>query len=1178
MSKASQCPSTVGEKPERKAKRALPRSAATGKQYWRGLEELADTPEFRERLEREFPAFASELLGESRRHFLKVMGASLALAGVGTVAGCRRPEHRILPYTETPEDVIPGKPLFYATAMPLPGGGAEGILVETHEGRPTKIEGNPLHPVNQGKSSLRSQASILDLYDPERLTGPSRRDGDERVASSWAEYLEIAGAHFRSYDATGGEGLAFLVEKQSSPSRDAMRDRIRSKWPNAKWLPYEPIDDEQGIEASRLAFGSPHREVFSLGRAKVILAVERELLGNDGHEGTLPDSRGYASGRRVLEANAEMSRVYAIESNMTMTGGAADHRLRVNTSEVGPVFAALARAVLSKMGVGAGLSSLRNALSSFESLPGDLGVGADWIDAVADDLVEAGGESLVAVGPSQPSNVRALGHAINAALEAVGTTVRYIPMSEDEATSSLESIRALSRDIEGGTIKTLVVLGANPVYDAPADLGFAEKYRSVQTTIHLGLREDETAHASTWRLNRAHYLETWSDVRAADGTMSVVQPMIRPLAYETQGGEPGRGDLEVLALALGESTTDPYEIVQRTWRQGPLSGAGDFRRGWRRTLHDGLLAGSTQRGSSPRPDMGAISSAVSRIAPPSTGLEAVFRACPKVHDGRFANNGWLQELAHPISKMTWDNPILISPAKAAELNLRDGQMVRLGVNGRTLEAPVFRLPGLGDRTVIIELGYGRTKCGPVANGTGFDTYAVRTVNAMRHATGIELEKIGGRVDLACIQTHWSMEGRPIIQEADLGAWNRHHEAEKVKDAYGREKTLRFGERLGLLSHTPANIDVYRGVITDQSLAFRDSPDRPRPQWGMAIDLSTCSGCSACTIACQAENNIPVVGKPEVLKGREMSWIRVDRYFGSPDSVDTGDFTGDFGSSGPYTGGRLEGDVDMMVQPVACVHCENAPCETVCPVNATIHDEEGLNVMSYNRCIGTRYCSNNCPYKVRRFNYFDYATKKPHGDYVGKELLGGIVTNQNWIPPRLRERIEAGKGELRIMQYNPNVTVRERGVMEKCTYCIQRIHEARLESKLQDFDHIPDGMFQTACQQACPTESIFFGDIDDPNSEVRRVRDNGRSYGLLGYLNTKPRTNHLVRLRNPNPRLREPVVDPFHHAHGNGHGDGGDNGHGGGQSDEGHVMSLPVLNSSSRRAVASVARTIVGGGA
>ncbi|MEC9373839.1 MAG: 4Fe-4S dicluster domain-containing protein, partial [Planctomycetota bacterium] len=1114
----------------------------------------------------------SELLGESRRTFLKVMSASLALAGVALMPGCRRPEHKIMPYARDPEHIIPGKALYYATAMACTAGSAEGLLVETHDGRPTKIEGNPLHAVNNGKSSVHAQAAILDLYDPERLGGPTRLESGERTSETWQAFADFAQRHFQKFDSAQGRGLAFLVEKSNSPSRAAMRDRMKQRWPQAKWLPYEAIDNEASIEGSRAAFGAPHRELLSLEKASVIVAIDRDFLTPIDGEGSLADSRGYAAGRRVLGPDDPMSRVYAVESMMTLTGGAADHRLRLNAGEIAPFTAALANAVLSRLGGSAGgASALRSAVAQFESAPSDMNVDANWLDAVAEDLVEHQGRSVVLAGAGQPPAVHAITHALNAALGNAGETVRYLPLETDEAASSLESIRTLSRDIDSGSVDTLVVIGGNPVYDAPADLNFAEKYGRVATTIHLGVEMNETGAASTWRLNRAHSLESWSDVRAVDGSLSVIQPMIRPLAFETHGGEPGRSELETIALIIGDTTTDGYEIVRRTWREGPLARDGGFEGAWRRVLHDGVLSGSQSRAGGVRVDFNSVAGAAREIEPASGGLQAVIRPSPLMFDGRFANNGWLQELAHPVTKVAWDNPVLLSPAKAKELRINDGDMVRVTVDGRSLDIAAFRLPGIADDTIVLELGYGREHVGPVGQKAGFNTFALRGTGSMRRASGVQIEKVGGKYEIACIQTHWSMEGRPILLEADVQAWRKHHEAIVQKDTYGRKKRLDFSERLTLDAHTPANIDVYEGIITEQQHLYQESP-----QWGMTIDLSTCSGCSACTIACQAENNIPVVGKPEVAKGREMSWIRVDRYFGAADEVGPGQFGAEFGDGGPYTGGRLSGDVDMMVQPMACVHCENAPCETVCPVNATVHDEEGLNVMAYNRCIGTRYCSNNCPYKVRRFNYFDYATKKLHGDYVGKELLGDVVQNQHWIPPRLRERIEKGAGELRIMQYNPNVTVRERGVMEKCTYCIQRIQEARLESKVEKLDRIPDGFFQVACQQACPTESIVFGDIASESSKVSQMRANGRSYEVLAYLNTKPRTSHMLRLRNPNPRIRPPVEDPFHHG---GHGDhNGHNGHGDDHSqdahsrrEEGHLMSLPVLSSSTSRVAGAMAR-------
>jgi len=1180
MSKHEQCPSTNGKKPVRRARQPMPRSGATGRAYWRGLDELADTPEFRERLEREFPAFASELSGESRRTFLKLMGASLALAGVGAMPGCRRPDHKILAYNEMPEDVIPGKALFYASVLPRVGGGGAGVLVETHEGRPTKIEGNPLHPIVRGKSDAAHQAVILDLYDPLRLEPSTRLVNGERRPTTWSEFDNFAGPHFEQFDQSGGRGLVFLVEKHSSPSLDAMRERIRSRWPRAKWLPYSPIDDEAGLEATRSLFGRPMRERLSLESASIVLSIDHDFLSTTESRATLADVRGFTAGRRVIEPTDEMNRLYAVESMMTLTGGMADHRARVKPSMVGPFLAAIASRVVER--AGDGMNGLRSAISGVAGAAGDAPVDPAFIDAVVEDLLANRGRSVVLVGDAQPASVRALGMALNEALGAVGPIVRYVPLEGDAAASSLESIRTLSSDIDAGSVSTLVVVGANPVYDAPADLDIAGKFEGVPTTITLAHVENETGARSSWRLQRAHWLETWFDVRAEDGTLSVGQPMIRPLAYETAGDEGGRGDLETLARLLGDETTDPYEIVRRTWRSGPLAG-GDFEKKWRRVLHDGLLAGSERRGLTPSVNASRAAQMSGRIQPPSDAFECVIKPCPKVMDGRFANNGWMQENPHPVTKMAWDNPLLLSPKQAEEMNLTDGDMVRVTIDGRSVEMAVFRVPGLADQTCALELGYGRTHSGPVGEGVGFDVYPLRASGAMSIARDVTIEKIAGSYPLACAQTHWSMEGRPMIVEADVPALRAHHEPLHMEDSYGREKTLRFAERFTTLAHTPANVDIYDGVLQEQTHTYEE-----RPQWGMTIDLNTCNGCGACTIACQSENNIPVVGKQEVAKGREMHWIRIDRYFARAD-VEEGESREReprFGTAGPYTGGRVEGDVDMLVQPVACVHCENAPCETVCPVNATVHDEAGLNVMAYNRCIGTRYCSNNCPYKVRRFNYFDYATKRFFGgDYVGKDVIGGLVTNKHFVPPRLRQRMEEGSGELKILQYNPNVTVRERGVMEKCTYCIQRIHEARLETKLQGMDHIPDGFFQVACQQACPADAIVFGDILDPLSKVRALQDNPRGYGLLGYLATKPRTHHLARLRNPHPAIRRPTVDPFHHgAHEEDDaGDAGGEAHSrvggaGGlffehaREGEGRRLSLRVLSEGARAA----ARTSIGG--
>ncbi len=1175
MSNTKQCPSTVDTKSPDAGEHRLPLNASTGKTYWRGLEELANTPEFQERLQREFPAFASELMNGSRRTFMKLMGASFALAGVSALPGCRRPDHKILAYTKSPEDVIQGKATYYATAVPTPNGGAEGLLAETFTGRPTKLEGNPLHPINRGRSTIHSQAEILNLYDPDRLIPASKKGPNGRQAVSWRDFENFAPDHFARFDATRGRGLAFLVEKTESPSRDSMRDRIRSRWPEARWLPYEAIDSDARRQGSQIAFGAMQREIPDLSKAKVILSIDSDFLGTDPVCMGPAGSRTFSAGRRLTATQgpgSEMNRLYVVESMISSTGGSADHQLSLAPSEVSAFFAELCRSVLRQLG-GTANTRIASALGRFEGSMAEHRDAAHWIEAISEDLLAHRGECVILVGESQPPAIHALAHALNAELGNAGQTISYAPLAEDLSASSIASIRQVAADIADGSLDTLVVIGGNPCFDAPIDLDFPALYSRIPTTIHLALHENETGIASTWRLNRTHFLEDWGDVVAADGTVSPIQPMIAPLAYEVGGGEPGKSDLALLAIVAGDSTHDSYELVRRSWQEGPLADVTDFEATWRRSLHDGLVGGTGARGRAVRINTSDVERACANItASQGANLELVFQPCSKVHDGRYSNNGWLQELPDAVTKLTWDNALFINPSKAKELGLTDGDIVEVSVSGFSLDIPVWRVPGVAQNAVVVTLGYGRTQSGHVGTGVGFNTYAIRTSDAMEVAIGASVSKVGGSHDFACTQTHWSMEGRDIILEFDLPAWHKHGDkATEDLDHYGRQRRLNFAEKYDTISHAPAIESLYGSVITENQTHRYDT----RPQWGMSIDLTMCNGCGVCTIACQAENNIPVVGKREVAKGREMHWIRVDRYFGSADDPGKGEFSNTYGDAGPYTGGRVSGAVDMTTMPVPCMQCENAPCETVCPVNATIHDEEGLNVMAYNRCIGTRYCSNNCPYKVRRFNYFDYATKKLGGEFVGKEVLGGIVKSEHWVPPRLRERIDEGAGELRTMQSNPDVTVRERGVMEKCTYCVQRINAARVESKLQDLDHIPDGFFQVACQQACPSEAIVFGDLLDPESEVRKEHDSGLSYGLLAVINTRPRTRYKARVRNPNPKIRPPVVDPFeHHGGHNGHHDD-HGGHGEESHDDGHVMSLPILTET-RSALAQAASGVLGG--
>jgi molybdopterin-containing oxidoreductase family iron-sulfur binding subunit len=1175
-----QCPSTRGKREVDRTPRQLAESS--GRKVWRSVDEFVDKPEFRDWLQREFPARASELLEGSRRDFLKVMGASLALAGAATIPGCRRPEHNIMAYSrEVPEHQVPGRAKYYATAMPLPGGGAEGILAETHEGRPTKIEGNPLHPINQGRSSVWSQAGVLDLYDPYRLMqvtfdnparGPLEATYDDFAV--WARSND----GFGKYNASGGRGLAFVAGKQTSPTRDAMRDAVLRRWPNATWIAYEPLENPNAVEASRLAFGRPMAEELRLENAKRIVLVERDPAYHENDE--LRNARGLVAQRAPMGATdadgnpVDMSRIYAVEGSLSVSGGKADHRMRLAPSLQPAFVVALAKALMARLGGDAGIRAAIDAVP----VPQGVSLTEAWVEQCAADLAEHRGESIVLVGPSLPLGVHALVHAMNAALGAIGPVVRYRPMPSDIAMNGHRELVELGEAIDGGQVSTIVCLNANPVYDAPTEARFAERFAKVPSRVTLSVHDTETAAASTWRLNGTHFLEQWGDVRAADGTLSVIQPMIAPLYF-------GKSEIELLAFLAGEmfeeearlthleetarkhgavvvdgdegptrlgnadgvfpednteaggsdlpTWPDGHHAVRAVWRQlmrdrFGVSNRAEFEKRWRRALHDGLVTNSTEPAQSPSTNMGALANAIRTIrvgaTPSEAALDVLFTG-GRTFDGRYAGNAWLQELPDIGTMTTWDNPALISPGTAQKMGLvpggdnpkhvylrehTTGKMVRLNVNGRTLELPVWICPGLADDTVVLRLGYGRTRGGPVAEGSGFDTFKLRSAGQYT-ATGAEMERVPGDYWIASTQNHWSLEGRTeIVRRVELPAWRKYGDMEiDWNDEYELATSrLNFAEQLGTVSHTPPNRAIYhnpynKGTGEDadgKTDAEPGSTYAQGPQWGMTIDMASCTGCGVCTIACQSENNIPVVGKQEVAKGREMTWIRVDRYF---------------------VGDDLNDPEEILQQPVACVHCENAPCEVVCPVNATVHGPEGHNYMVYNRCIGTRYCANNCPYKVRRFNFFDYGTKQLDGGLNPEtsEATGGffddkLPPNQHFIPPRLRSRLS----EIEKLQKNPNVTVRSRGVMEKCTYCIQRTNNAKIEAKLKGIEGVPEGFVQTACQQACPTNSIVFGDILDPDSAVSKTRRSGRNYAVLGYLNTRPRTTHLMAVYNPNPEI------------------------------------------------------------
>lgn len=1145
MSGAKQCPSTVGKKDAGPASTVV----GNGQKLWRSVDEFAsnDSGEFQSFLQREFPAGASELMASSRRTFLQLMGGAMALAGAATIPGCRRPDHKIMTYSRNvPSDVIPGRPLYYATSMPLPGGGAEGLLVKTNEGRPTFVEGNPLHPLNQGKSSAWSNASTLSIYDPDRLKYPvySEGQGDaaRTVVATWDDFRAWSASHFAEFDSNNGNGLVFIVDKKTSPTRDALRDRISARWPLAQWISYDPTGVDNKMAGMRIAFGQPKREILSLENADVIFSFACDDL--DKGPSALRNSRGFGAARRMTSTNDTMCRVYAVESGYTPMGGVADHRYMLAPSRLPAAVVELARMVVDRVGGG---GPLADALSSFDTRGEISAELREMLDAAADDLIQARGRSVVMVGQELPAEIHALVAALNRVLGAVGKTVSYVAAGTEESRDGLSDLSEVVGSMRSGRVKTVVCVETNPVFDTPTELGFAEAYERVTNRIALSIGPSETTAKATWALNAATFLESWGDTEADDGTIAPIQPMIAPL-YDG-----ALSDIELLALIAEKRSADDYtnqpsgyDVVRDVW-MGRFDWS-DFEKTWRRALHDGLIAGTSQRGD----DGGqAASSLYSNVAsslsnaavglkPSSEALDVVV-STNNMYDGRFANLPWLQELPQFGTTVVWDNPALVSPATAEKLGLEPdpytvkepkAQMAKIEVEGREVEVPVWIMPGMADNTVILHQGYGREVVGVIGAGVGFSVQAIRSITGKRVYTGAKVTPARGRYPISSTQNHWSMESRDtIVRAVDLPAYLRHgDQVETTTGHYGTEKELNFGEKLGELAHTPPNQSIYENPFNkSRGDAAENSAYSQGPQWGMSVDQGVCTGCATCTIACQSENNIPVVGKTEVRKGREMTWIRVDRYF---------------------TGHDMKKPGVMHHQPVMCQHCENAPCETVCPVNATTHGPEGLNYMVYNRCIGTRYCANNCPYKVRRFNFFDYATKKTKGGYRGEFPEGTPKPNNiNLIPARLREKVE----EIQKLRNNPDVTVRSRGVMEKCTYCIQRINAARYEMKLQDLDSIPDGFFQTACQAACPTGAIVFGDLLDENSKVRKAADDGRSYGLLNYLNTRPRTTYKVSLANPNPRLRKPVEDPFHHGHG-GHDDHGSDGDHGAE-DNGHASFI-----------------------
>jgi molybdopterin-containing oxidoreductase family iron-sulfur binding subunit len=1045
-----------------------------GPKYWRSLEELAGTKEFQEWVGREFPSGASEMLDPvSRRNFVKLMSASFLLAGLG-VTGCRRPIEKIYPFSRMPEDYVHGFPQFFATAMPSRRG-ALPLLVKSSDGRPTKVEGNPDHPDSNGSTDPAAQASVLSLYDPDRAMRYAR-NGELSSRSAALDAVTALAATFGS-----GDGVSFLMEQSNSPSRMRMQQAVAAKFPQAHWHVYEPVDFDTAGLAAKMAYGKALVPYYNIDKAQTILALDCDFIGSEPN--ATNNIARFAQGRAVAGKDDTMSRLYAVESLYTLTGMNADHRLRVAPSQLLPVVARFALKIMGDTSDGK-LTDLSKSVAAHD----------DWIEPCAKDL-KASGKGLIMAGYRLPIECHLLVLAMNEALGAKNQAVEY----REVPAATENDIVSLANDLKGGKVQTLVILGGNPAYNAPVDLDWAAAQAKAKTVVRLSYYEDETSWSAggptQWDLPAAHYLESWGDARTANGTLVPIQPLIDPMFD-------GLTEIELLAMIAGQAKTKPYDIVRETFSHI----GGTLENDWRKFLHDGFLAGSATEPANVQYNANLLQPLLAVLKAPPTApsadkLDVVFYRDAKMDDGRHNNNGWLQELPDPVTKLTWDNAILVSPRTAREMGLSPkeekpdqtqrfyDEVVEIQLGGRTVRGTIWKQPGMADFTVGLALGYGRKKTGRIGRDSGYSAYTIRTSDAPHFASGASLKKIGDIYQLSTTQTHWNMEGRAPVRDANLEDFRK-------KPNFAEDMSLEKPRVFSPLYPNPLDTLEMKALH----------------QWGMAIDLNKCVGCSACMVACQSENNIPIVGKEMVGKSREMHWIRIDRYYAG-------------------IGDNPEDDPQAALQPMLCQHCEAAPCENVCPVNATSHDDEGLNVMTYNRCVGTRYCSNNCPYKVRRFNFFDY-NRRPLNHLYRSPLDPTDRTEGKWELLRWWDDPDRGskpedEWQLARMLHNPDVSVRMRGVMEKCSFCLQRLEQAKIAQKVKAraSDHIrlseKEGTIpKTACQQACPAQAIAFGDISDPESTVSKWKAEPRNYKVLDFLNTKPRLTYLAKIRNPNPEMPE----------------------------------------------------------
>ncbi len=1006
-------------------------SEVTQNTYWKSLNELAQNKEYQNFVEREFPENATELKdGVSRKGFLRVMGASIALAGF---AACRRPVQKILPYSQQPEDIVPGIPLFYATAMPFQGN-LTGLVVENHQGRPTKVEGNDLHPASLGNTNSYHQASILEMYDPDRSRGPLR-NGSKATTD---EFISFASEHFSDTN----KNILFISEANSSPTFQSLKEEALNKFRNASWVTFEPFGENAIVEGAQIAFGSRLRTLYNYTNADVIVSLDDDFLSPT-HPNNVEYAKQVTTRRKVTSTSDSMNRIYSVENGFTLTGSYADNRLRVKASEVEAFANALAGELSSRI---SGLNAFSGVSNAF--------TGSDFITAMADDLASHAGRCVVSIGFDHSPSAHAIINAINVALDNVGSTVSYLEVPSIDDQSNFEAFSSAVAALNAGNVDTVVLLSTNPVFTAPADLSFANALSNAGEVIHFGSYRDESSKNANWHVARSHYLEAWGDGYSFGGARSVIQPQIQPL-------HDSLSDIEFLGAIVNGEKVSGHDLVKSTFNGYYRS---NFENRWKDILHDGLDITDGYRASNVRLRSVSPSDATS-----INGIEIVIRPDYSLYDGRFANNGWLQELPDPMTKITWDNVALMSPATAANLGVENEDLVNVAVNGTSITIAAWIQPGHADESITLNVGYGKEGIGRVADVTtdtsqlfdstvlsgGVNVYPLVQSGALLFNSG-SISKASGTYSIACVQDHHSLEGRDMYRQATLDKYKKTPE-------YASFAYVHKYEVPGQKEANEKGEDDLISLFDEQTY-----PDY-EPQWGMAIDLNSCFGCGVCIIACQSENNIPVIGKREVGRGREMHWIRNDRYY-----------MGD------------EHDPQAVHQPVPCMHCELAPCEQVCPVAATTHSDDGMNQMTYNRCIGTRYCANNCPFKVRRFNFFNYP----------KEYL---TTGED--------------PDIIQMAMNPEVTVRFRGVMEKCTYCVQRVNRAKINTKIETGSPKPaDGTVKTACQQACPADAIYFGDLTDKNSEVSQMKYNERNYLMLEELNVRPRTSYIAKLTNPNPAL------------------------------------------------------------